>query len=78
MVSDWMEHGTIMDFITVYPETNRLKLVNIIAQSPKPKTHTNLNPPSKLTDVARGLEYLHDWPSVHADLKSVGWVLWAF
>lgn len=26
---------------------------------------------SQLADVARGLKYLHDWPSVHADLKSV-------
>ena len=41
----------------------------------KPKAHTNLNPLRQLTDVARGLKYLHDWPSVHADLKSVGWIL---
>ena len=25
----------------------------------------------QLADVVRGLEYLHKWPSVHADLKSV-------
>lgn len=25
----------------------------------------------QLADVARGLKYLHDWPTVHADLKSV-------
>jgi serine/threonine protein kinase len=25
----------------------------------------------QLADIARGLKYLHDWPSVHADLKSV-------
>ena len=29
MVSEWMEHGTIMDFVTAFPETNRLKLVGI-------------------------------------------------
>ena len=28
MVSEWMEHGTIMDFIVARPETNRLRLVN--------------------------------------------------
>ena len=28
MVSEWMEHGTIMDFITACPRTNRLKLVS--------------------------------------------------
>jgi len=25
----------------------------------------------QLTDVARGVKYLHDWPLVHADLKGV-------
>ena len=29
MISEWMEHGTIMEFITVCPETNRLKLASI-------------------------------------------------
>jgi len=33
MVSEWMEHGTIMDFIVACPGTNRLKLVSI---PPKP------------------------------------------
>ena len=28
MVSEWMEHGTIMDFVTACPGTNRLKLVS--------------------------------------------------
>jgi serine/threonine protein kinase len=32
MVSEWMEHGTIKDFITAHPDTNRLKLVSILAQ----------------------------------------------
>jgi hypothetical protein len=32
MVSEWMEHGTIKDFITAHPETNRLKLVSILTQ----------------------------------------------
>jgi serine/threonine protein kinase len=31
MVSEWMKHGTIKEFITAHPETNRLKLVNILA-----------------------------------------------
>ena len=33
MVSEWMEHGTIMDFVVACPGTNRLKLVSI---PPKP------------------------------------------
>ena len=34
MVSEWMEGGTIMDFVTAFPETNRLKLVRTL---PNPK-----------------------------------------
>ena len=33
MISEWMEHGTIMEFITVCPETNRLKLASIFPGS---------------------------------------------
>jgi len=29
MISEWMEYGTIMDFVAVCPATNRLKLVSI-------------------------------------------------
>ena len=68
MVSEWMEHGTIMDFIITCPETNRLRLVSILYEAESERPSTSL---PQLADVARGLEYLHDWPSVHADLKSV-------
>ena len=68
MISEWMESGTIMDFIVAHPETNRLKLVGIF-----PRTWSKADQTlPQLVDVARGLKYLHDWPSVHADLKSVG------
>jgi hypothetical protein len=30
MISEWMEYGTVMDFITSHPEANRLKLVSIL------------------------------------------------
>ena len=39
MVSEWMENGTIMDFVTTYPETNRLKLVS---SCPNPELSTDL------------------------------------
>lgn len=69
IVSEWMEHGTIMEFVTARPESNRLKLVSALL-----KTQEKYLIPLflQLADVARGLKYLHDWPSVHADLKSVG------
>ena len=68
MISEWMEHGTIMDFVISHPKTNRLKLVRTSAKaSDKHPLTLHL----QLADVARGLKHLHDWPSVHADLKSV-------
>ena len=67
MISEWMEHGTIMDFVIAHPETNRLKLVGILPGVSNEHLLTSL----QLADVARGLKYLHDWPSVHADLKGV-------
>ena len=40
--------------------------------SPKARSeHQLTNSAFQLADVARGLTYLHDWPSVHADLKGV-------
>ena len=68
MVSEWMEFGTIMDFVIARPETNRLKLVGILSDASSERPLTSF---LQLADVARGLKYLHDWPSVHADLKSV-------
>ena len=68
MISEWMEHGTITEFVVARPETNRLKLVS---SSPKARCEHPLALLFQLADVARGLKYLHDWPSVHVDLKSV-------
>ena len=68
MISEWMEYGTIMEFVIAYPETNRLKLVGILSDALSKHSLTLF---LQLADVARGLKYLHDWPSVHADLKSV-------
>ena len=68
MISEWMEHGTIRDFVRACPEANRLKLVRTSKASSERPLLILL---PQLADVARGLKYLHDWPSVHADLKSV-------
>ena len=32
MISEWMEHGTIVDFVVACPETNRLKLVSVLSE----------------------------------------------
>ena len=33
MISEWMEHGTIMDFVIACPGTNRLKLVRVLPKA---------------------------------------------
>ena len=68
MISEWMEHGTVMEFINARPGTNRLKLVSML---PKVQGTNPLISLLQLADISRGLRYLHEWPSVHADLKSV-------
>lgn len=72
LVSKWMEHGTLKEYITAHPETDRLKLGRVfpLAQVKHPLTLR-----FQIVDVARGLKYLHDWPFVHADLKSVSQIL---
>ena len=68
-ISEWMDNGTIMDFVVAHPETNRLQLVRIPSWTAGAGRSLMLS--LQLVGVARGLKYLHDWPSVHADLKSV-------
>ena len=43
MVSEWMEHGTIMDFIIARPETNRLRLVSIFHEAGSERQLTSLS-----------------------------------
>ena len=38
MISKWMEHGTIIDFVIACPGTNRLKLVSVL-----PRLGTNVH-----------------------------------
>jgi hypothetical protein len=33
VVSEWMENGTVLEFINAFPETNRLKLVRILPEA---------------------------------------------
>ena len=67
MVSEWMEHGTVMDFVNAFPATNRLKLVRVFPRL----EGAPIDIAPQLADISRGLKYLHEWPSVHADLKGV-------
>ena len=66
MISRWMEHGDIMQYVKKQPEVDRLKLV----------CSNSLLPDSALTgtqliDITRGLDYLHNNKIVHGNLCSV-------
>ena len=66
MVSRWMPNGDILEYITKYPEVNRLELASL--------THQQLDfalTGLQLVGVTRGLGYLHNNEVVHGGLKSV-------
>jgi serine/threonine protein kinase len=68
IVSDLMENGTIMDFITNHPRHNRLHLVS----NARARIRSILpNFCVKLMGAATGLEYLHGRNIIHGDLKGV-------
>ena len=65
-VSEWMVHGTIMDYIGKN-HTNRLELVRSFTFPATPFTKTR----QQLYGAAKGLEYLHGASLAHGDLKGV-------
>ena len=67
MVSEWMDHGNINDFVKEH-EVNRVQLVSNRGTSYGDDRHYS---PIQLVDVATGLEYMHSINMVHGDLKGV-------
>ena len=69
MVSEWMDNGSINDFIQANPDADRFKLVghqsSFVAHPAL--TYALL----QLKGVTRGLIYMHSQGMIHGDLKGV-------
>jgi len=66
MVSQWMENGHMLQYVTKYPGADRLELVGL--------GHRRFGLPltgSQLVGITSGLDYLHNSDVVHGDLKGV-------
>lgn len=67
MISEWMDHGNVNEFVERHEGINRVQLVSD-GISPGGKEFNWL---IQLADAANGLEYMHDLRMVHGDLKGV-------
>jgi serine/threonine protein kinase len=67
MVSEWMIHGDINEFVEKSEGVNRVQLVSEDAISQG--SHCNLL--VQLVEATNGLEYMHSLNMVHGDLKGV-------
>jgi serine/threonine protein kinase len=69
MVSEWMSNGNINQFLRERRDANRLELVSSLSDPPYHLlTVIRL---TQLSDVAKGLIYVHDQGMIHGDLKGV-------
>ena len=66
LISNWMSGGDLPEYIGKHSGVDRLKLVGVplICLS---RTHSR----SQLSDIAKGLYYLHSCSVIHGDLKGV-------
>ena len=67
MVSEWMDHGNINQFVKKSEGVNRVQLVSDCALSCADRCDSFI----QLVDAANGLEYMHSIHMVHGDLKGV-------
>ena len=66
LVSEWMPGGDLQEYIKRDADANRLELVGVPSVVFTPHL-----PIYQLSDVAKGLCYLHSCNVVHGDLKGV-------
>ena len=66
LISNWMPGGDLPDYIKKNPSADQLGLVGV---PPIVLSHTY--PRCQLSDIAKGLCYLHSCNVIHGDLKGV-------
>ena len=71
VVSEWMPNGNINQFVAAHRDVNRFELVSPPFNLPCPPLSLTITRFLQLTDVARGLEYMHSRGVVHGVLKGV-------
>ena len=67
MISEWMDHGNINEFMEKHEGVNRVQLVSDGITSRR----NRFDPIIQLVDATNGLEYMHGLQMVHGDLKGV-------
>ena len=66
LISNWMSGGDLLAYIKKSPDADRLKLVGV-----PPVVVILYLHHYQLSDVAKGLHYLHSCNVIHGDLKGV-------
>ena len=67
LVSEWMENGNIIDYLTKNDDVDRVIVVCVSSLKLRGLSLTL----EKAKGVASGLEYIHNEGIVHSDLKGV-------
>ena len=76
LVSEWMTNGNIAQFVREHWDADRFELVSSYLCPCRPQLPLVITWPPQLSDVARGLVYIHGQGMIHGDLKGVrlrGW-----
>ena len=69
MVSEWMSNGNINQFVKGHQSVNRFELVSPPSYGPYLSVTSTWF--LQLSDVAKGLIYMHDQGMIHGGLKGV-------